>query len=80
MFDITIVTQSFLYKPKLKNRSRSTTTIEVGTAEESSGLLASDALAKHHYSTSTSTPSSYMDRPTGQRSGGVALSSNETDR
>jgi hypothetical protein len=80
MFDITIVMQSFIYKPKHKSRSRSTTTIEVGTAEESSGLLTSDALAKHHYSTSTPTPFSHVDRHARQRSGGgVALSSSESD-
>lgn len=53
MFDVTIVTQSFIYRPKHKRRytrSRSNTaTLEVGTTEERSGLLAGDALTKHHH-------------------------------
>lgn len=65
MFDITIVIQSFLYKPKHKRqhaKNKSSTAIEAGTAEEISGLLAGDALAKHHYSTDAPIPSSHVDR------------------
>ncbi|KAF5358027.1 hypothetical protein D9756_001491 [Leucocoprinus leucothites] len=72
MFDITIVTQSFIYKPKHKRRytrSRSNTAnIEVGsdssedvtvtTESERSGLLAGDALAKYHHHTYSQQPGS----------------------
>jgi len=53
MFDITIVTQSFIYKPKHKKRytrSRSNTAnLEVGVdaEEERTGLLAGDTLTDH---------------------------------
>ncbi|KAF9454569.1 hypothetical protein P691DRAFT_717044 [Macrolepiota fuliginosa MF-IS2] len=45
MFDVTIVTQSFIYKPKHKKRYATRSR----NVEERAGLLAGDALARHHY-------------------------------
>lgn len=75
MFDVTIVTQSFIYKPKYKRRharSRSNTAIvEAGVEveEERAGLLAGDALAghrlHHHHSHSLSHPHLYTPHTSG---------------
>ncbi|KXN86907.1 putative vacuolar amino acid transporter YPQ3 [Leucoagaricus sp. SymC.cos] len=59
IFDVIIVTQSFIYKPKHKRRharsgESTAANLEGGvdvTESERTGLLAGDALAKHHHHT-----------------------------